>query len=426
MPAFSPRDLLPDLGLNPWTGGPARAATLSFHLHASLSPAEQVAIRAALAAWDAASGLAFVEIEEAGQASLTFTRGAIAGVQGGRVTVTGAEAVAELLRLTGAALGLDPEAERADPALTVMAAGGTAGRLLDYDIEAIQALFLATEPDGIRWSYDPSLDAVRADVLALTGREVHGTGGRDALFGGVGEDRLSGGGGDDRLMGGPGADLLLGGAGFDIAAWAEIRRDVSVDFRFQRVSTQSGTDQYDGVERLDFRDGDWVFTTADPAWLVERLYQALLARSADPQGLATWTAYLQRGATAADLAERIFASEEYLTRFGPPDAAARARAAAATSAMEEARLETPLWVPDEEALHVARFHLLCTGRMPDRAGFDAWLDRLEAAPSHLEGAESFLAETGGPFADGAALLAAANALSYIRETGVWTNEGVLI
>jgi hypothetical protein len=135
---------------------------------------------------------------------------------------------------------------------------------------------------------------------------------------------------------------------------------------------------------------------------------------------------LERGATAAELAERIFASEEYLSRFGPPDTAARARAEAAATPEPPARLGAPIWAPDEEALLAVRFYLLCTGATPERDAFDAWLDRLEAAPSHLAGAEAFLAALGGPFADGAALLAAAESLPFIRETGAWVNEGVLL
>lgn len=426
--AFSPSDLLPALGLNPWTGGAARPATLSFHLHASLSAAEQQALRSALAAWDDASGLVFVEIRDASQASLAFARGPAAAVQGGAVTLAGGEGFAELLRLTGAALGLNPAAPGADAALSVMAPGASAAAPLPFDVEAIQALFGpdSAEPGGIRWSFDPARDALRADILAFNGREIHGTPGRDAFFGGVGHDTLHGGAGDDLMMGGPGADLLLGGEGFDTAAWAEIRRDVTVDVHFQRVATLSGTDQFDGIERLGFRDGDWALTTSDPAWQVERLYQALLGRAADAQGLATWTAFLERGATAADLAERIFASAEYLNRFGPADANARARAAEAMAPEPPTRLDAPLWVPDEEAMLTVRFHLLTTGALPSRAAFDAWLGVLEAAPSHLAGADAFLASAGGPFADGAALLAAAESLPFIVATGAWVNEGVLL
>jgi hypothetical protein len=290
-PVFSPRDLLPASGLNPWTGGPARPATLSFHLHASLAPSEQDALRAALAAWDDASGLVFVEVGAGAQAALVFARGSEAGVQGGAVTLAGGEGFAELLRLTGAVLGLNPAAPGADPALTVMAEGAPSPTLLPYDEEAIAALFQSdsAEPSGVRWSHDAARDALRADVLSFTGRDVFGSLGRDALFGSIGDDRLFGDQGDDLLMGGPGADILMRGAGFDTAAWVEIRRDVTVDFLFQRVNTMSGMDQFDGIERLDFRDGDWALSSAHPAWQVERLYQALLGRAADPQGLATWT-----------------------------------------------------------------------------------------------------------------------------------------
>jgi hypothetical protein len=426
--AFSPSDLLPAFGLNPWTGGPVRSATLSFHLDSSLSAAEHQALRAALTAWDDASGLVFVEIRDTSQASLAFARGAAAEVQGGRVTLSGGEGFAELLRLTGAALGLNPAAPGADPSLTVMAAGGAAPAPLPFDIEAIQALFGtdAAEPSQILWSHDAGRGALRADILSLSGREIHGTPGRDAFFGGIGADTLHGGAGDDWLMGGPGADVLLGGPGFDTAAWVELRRDISVDFQFQRVVTLSGTDQFDGVERLAFRDGHWALTAEDPAWQVERLYQALLGRAADPQGLATWTAFLERGATPGELAGRIFASAEYLTRFGPPDDAARLRAAEAMAPEPEALLAAPLWVPDEEAMLVVRFHLLATGAPPSRDAFEAWLDVLEAAPSHLAGAEAFNAAAGAPFANGAALLAAAESLPFIVATGAWVNEGVLL
>jgi hypothetical protein len=49
---------------------------------------------------------------------------------------------------------------------------------------------------------------------------------------------------------------------------------------------------------------------------------------------------------------------------------------------------------------------------------------LEAAPSHLAGAEAFNAAAGAPFANGAALLAAAESLPFIVATGAWVNEGV--
>jgi hypothetical protein len=51
------------------------------------------------------------------------------------------------------------------------------------------------------------------------------------------------------------------------------------------------------VEYLAFRDGGYALHSQEHAALVNRLYQALLRREADPTGLTTWTDFLDAGGT---------------------------------------------------------------------------------------------------------------------------------
>jgi Ca2+-binding RTX toxin-like protein len=452
---FSPRDLLPPPGEPGWTGGWVRPAVFSYSFVSAgdaLSTEQQAAARLSLAAWAQASGLAFVETPWR-DADLVFGFGAegdtvaLDAARLGAAPASGTSGYGTLLKGIGGALGLRADLPGATHASTVMAAGDAPTTGLGWaDAEAIAAIF-GTRADadmqGVRWRHDATLDtlrgdtlgalrgdtlgALRGDIFSFQGQVVHGSAGNDALFGDVGDDRLVGGPGDDLLAGGPGNDTLVGGPGRDTVLTDVLRADATLDFRFQRTSTESGTDTWDTVERLQFRDGTWALTTSEPAAVVDRLYQALLERPADPSGLMTWTAFLEAGATPEGLVERIFASVEYRDRFGAPDAAAQLRAAEALAPVPEAILPTPIWVPDLEAVLATRFHLLVTDKAPTRTAFDLWFGKLEAAADIGTVAQYFLETHGsGRFADGAALLDAAWSLPVIQATAPWVDGGVVL
>jgi len=431
---FSPLDLLPPLGEPGWTGGWVRPAVFSYSFASAgvaLSAEQQAAARLGLAAWAQAGGLAFVETPWR-DADLIFGFGATTDtVVLDAAPLLGTVGFGALLKGIGGALGLRADLPGATPAATVMAPGNAPATGLGWaDAEAIAAIFgtrADADAQGVLWRYDATLDALRGDVLSFQGQTVHGGAGANALFGGVGDDRLVGGPGNDLLVGGPGNDLLIGGPGRDTVLTDALRADATLDFRFQRISTDSGTDTWDMVERLQFRDGTWALTTSEPAAVVDRLYQALLERPADPSGLMTWTAFLEKGGTPAGLVEHIFASVEYRERFGTPDAAAQARATEALKPVPEAILTTPIWVPDPEAVLAARFHLLVTEQAPTRASFDLWFGKLEAAGDSAAVAQRFLDAHGGDrFADGAALMDAAWSLPVIHATAPWVDAGVVL
>lgn len=276
--------------------------------------------------------------------------------------------------------------------------------------------------------------SARNDVL-------HGGAGNDLLRGGAGSDQLDGGAGRNRLAGGRGDDVVTGSAaGVDVLVIDSGRTESRLALSGEAtradprggasriaagtVSGPDGTDRFAGVDVIEFRDGRLVFDLADPAAQVVRLYQVALGRGTDPGGLASWSDKLAAGTPLTALAAEIAASPEYVARHAgtardavaqiyrdalarEPDAAGleywtdvlRARGPAellanlAESAEALARgaatVAAGVWDPDAEAGSVARLYHAGLGRRPDAAGFDYWMDRLDAGAPLLEMAQAF-------------------------------------
>lgn len=109
-----------------------------------------------------------------------------------------------------------------------------------------------------------------------------GLGGDDRLFGLDGEDTLMGGAGDDLVIGGKGADGLAAGSGTDLLIGETV--------------------------------GDRTATTIAK---VVRLYQATLDRAPDLQGLARWTQEIDAGTkTLAQVASGFVNSPEFKATYG--------------------------------------------------------------------------------------------------------------
>ncbi|MDB5380291.1 MAG: hypothetical protein JWR00_4737, partial [Rubritepida sp.] len=171
-----------------------------------------------------------------------------------------------------------------------------------------EALSIAAPPEAsLLRPIPPSPPAERIIVeeLGFHAIRVTGTSHGDQLFGGPGDDRLDGLDGDDIFLGSPGRDLLYGGAGHDTIRYDLLRADVSLDTRFQRISLEDGEDQYDGIEVIDLRDGDWTLTAGDPAALVQRLYLAATGHAPSTVEMIREAAALQAGGTAEALAGRL-------------------------------------------------------------------------------------------------------------------------
>ncbi len=149
--------------------------------------------------------------------------------------------------------------------------------------------------------------------------DITGTATNDALYGNGGWDLLEGGGGND---------LLDGGSGTDTAWYEGILSDYDVIVSGHRLFVTDavgldGNDTLVNVERLDFADVALAFDVDGTAGEAYRLYQAAFDRAPDEEGLGFWIAHLDAGTTLRNVAEGFVASTEFRNLYGSkPDNAA--------------------------------------------------------------------------------------------------------
>jgi len=245
----------------------------------------------------------------------------------------------------------------------------------------------------------PPVEHILVERLGPLALHVTGTSRDDRLFGGLEDDRLDGLAGDDILLGSPGRDLLYGGPGHDTIRYDLLRAEVRLDTRFQRISLEDGEDQYDGIEVLDLRDGDWILTAGDPAALVQRLWLAATGHAPSAAEMIREAAALQAGGTAEALAGRLASGA---------GEAAQLRIQAALDAPREGRLDQPVWLPDAEAMLLTRLCDLALATAPDRGAYRHWLDELEGGTPAASVAAEILATPQAAHLSAQALVAAAS------------------
>ncbi|MCQ4321752.1 DUF4214 domain-containing protein [Stutzerimonas stutzeri] len=143
------------------------------------------------------------------------------------------------------------------------------------------------------------------------------SGGNDSVIGGAGDDSISTAAGDDTIVAGEGNDTIDAGTGFDIVQI----EGASSSFDFSVLGGSLVATALDGsasvtasnVEVFSFGglDKDNVVITAnDTAANAMRLYEGLLARSADVSGAQYWLDKVGQGASLEEIAGSFLASEE--------------------------------------------------------------------------------------------------------------------
>ena len=185
---------------------------------------------------------------------------------------------------------------------------------------------------------------------------ISGASGNDTISGGTGNDTITGGAGNDVISLGSGSDSVSGGSGFDRANVEGTLSSytVSVDASGNVLLTDGGgqVDTLNGVEFVTFTDGSILTALANQDQAtVTRLYEAVLDRAADAEGLNFWLSNLEKGKIDVEaIAQGLLGSSEYLNK-----------ASAAAS----------------DADFVASLYTQLLNRAPDAAGRNFWTSALE-------------------------------------------------
>lgn len=190
------------------------------------------------------------------------------------------------------------------------------------DITVVSTSAGAAAPEG-RAHATPATGEGGAVVFARGGDDLVSTGGGDdVIHGDEGDDVLIAGAGDDVLHGGTGADMIDGGAGFDRFVFDDLSLDdvavtMAGDTLFVEDIATGETDTLVGVEFVAFADGG-VSIVADDATdaAVARLYEAVLDRAAEAEGLKFWLDMVDQGLDLTAVAAYFVESTEFFERLG--------------------------------------------------------------------------------------------------------------
>lgn len=152
-------------------------------------------------------------------------------------------------------------------------------------------------------------------VLGEDDDVLYGGGGDDVVGSKGGDDRLFGGSGNDELFGGADADLLHGGNDTDKARYDGNRDDYIVTQEHGVITVQAKNDANDidklvNIEILSFADGEESITYDDDLAWITGLYDQVLGRQGDVEGVQYWAKQHAEGLSRADVAMLFMTSSE--------------------------------------------------------------------------------------------------------------------
>jgi hypothetical protein len=260
-------------------------------------------------------------------------------------------------------------------------------------------------------------------VMAEDGKVVSGGSKADVFAGGSGRDVFRGGAGDDTMHGQGSVDLAL---------FQSLRTQTSItrDGTVTRVSGTDGNDILDDFEQLGFVDGVLDSDIGGRAAQIYRLYDSALDRTPDTSGLNAWVGALEAGASLGTVAAGFVASPEFQAKYGSLDNAGfvtllynnvlgRApepeglahwtavldggggRTDVLVGFSESAEhvnltrggVDQGLWLQDDITSGIARLYYATLDRAPDAAGLMGWRGAAEGGMQLRQMADGF---TGSP------------------------------
>ncbi|WP_120010259.1 DUF4214 domain-containing protein [Teichococcus vastitatis] len=218
----------------------------------------------------------------------------------------------------------------------------------------------------------------------------------------------------------PSNEWLEAGGGYDVLVTGEGfrgTRSTALPEDGLRLDLGGGTHLLRGVEAVRFVDGTLHLGPDSAAAQIVRLYEVALGRPADQAWLNAWLDVRQRGAPLTSVTDAFLQSPEFAQRYGAnlsnadyvellynnalgrasdPGGKAgwvtglengsitRAGGLAGFSESAENRARTAedvapgIWDASENAAFLARLYDTTLGRLPDRAGLQAWREGMDA------------------------------------------------
>lgn len=140
------------------------------------------------------------------------------------------------------------------------------------------------------------------------------------VHGGAGDDSIVSAAGDDTFFFGDGSDTVEAGAGFDLGVIQASFNDVGISWQGNQLSITTldgATSVISNLEYVQFDDGAIIAAETADLGVVARMYETLLDRYGDFEGVKFWFDIYESGdASLHDIAQEFLDSEEFTSNHG--------------------------------------------------------------------------------------------------------------
>jgi len=199
---------------------------------------------------------------------------------------------------------------------SVMSYTGYAPRLGSLDETAIQAIYGSkTTPSPFAWSWDAATETLTQTGTAANDY-IKGTGANDIINTAGGADAVVTYAGNDIIIAYGQSLQVNAGAGLDVvkenlsrSSLTAVQYDQSQKYAY--VTFGSANQALSNVERLQFTDGTLALDLSGTAGEAYRLYQAAFDRTPDATGLTFWVSAMDSGKSLYDVAAGFVQSNEF-------------------------------------------------------------------------------------------------------------------
>lgn len=167
------------------------------------------------------------------------------------------------------------------------------------------------------WDLNASLGKIYIQEVLFPEREL-----AEFLIGTIASESIYGLGGNDTIVASALDDTIDGGLGLDTAvlmgtsAQYSISMGQSSSIVVDNINDRDGTDSLINIERLQFIDTNIALDIDGTAGKAYRIYEAVLGRAPDLEGLGYWINDMDNGVSLTTIAAGFIASKEFKDKYG--------------------------------------------------------------------------------------------------------------
>ena len=234
--------------------------------------------------------------------------------------------------------------------------GNGAGDDVYYGGDGLDTVRYTSADAGITVNLSAARNQAKSTQGNLAGIGLDQLSGIENIIASYHHDTLTGSSVKNVFSGLTGNDLIDGGADIDTAVYfgSSTQYSISIGSTTSQVVDsfieRDGIDNLTNIERIRFTDTNIALDIADTAGQAYRIYEAVLGRAPDLEGLGYWINDMDNGVSLTTIAQGFIASPEFQGKYGANP-------------------------PYQAYLNLLYNNIL--GRVPDTEGMNYWLTNMQ-------------------------------------------------